>query len=113
MGCSFDLEPFLTAASFVAALAALGEDAFQSHLAGRFEHGVAIRDEFVRITDGISGLQYLFQKTLAFVERDVPQIVAVEIQEIEQKERGGSRARKVRDAVRIGDRNAGLDEAET
>ena len=58
------------------------------------------------------GVKISFQQPLALFERDAAQIVAIQIEQVEQEQRDGSGSRQMRDAVGIGHRDARLDEAE-
>ncbi len=94
------------------AVAALGEDAFESVGARGFEHGVAVGREVVGEADVIGGREDFREQALAVFEAHAAQVVTVEIEQIEEEQRDWSGARQVRDAVGVGDRDARLDEAE-
>ena len=108
----FDLHPIAAAASFVFAAARFGHDAFQAVGARGFEHRIAIHGEEVGNMNALGWRDNFRQQALALFERYAAQIVAIEIQQIEQEKvhRGGSR--EMRDRVWVGHRDARLDQAE-
>ena len=111
-GLDFDFVPVLSAASFVLAGAAFGQDTFEAVGSCGFEHRGAVGDEVIRKPDVIGGSQDFFEQRLAILERNTAQVVAIQIQQVEQEQRDGSGSRQVGDAVGIRDRDSGLDEAE-
>ena len=92
----FDLDPIAAAPSFVFASARFGHDAFQPVGARGFEHRVAIHGEEIGNVNAFGGSHDFRQQALAFFERHSAQIVAVQIQQIEQET--GSPASSGKDA---------------
>src|SRR6266567_4300457 len=99
----------MATASFVLAVPMFRDNALETVLPRGLEHLVAIRDEVAGIADVIGGFQYLIQQLFSALQRDGSQIVAVQVQQVEQKDRGRSRTGQVRDAVWIGNGDARLD----
>ncbi len=77
-----DLQPLATAPFFVATAAALSHNSFNALLLGRFEQLRALI-KMIGVADGTTRSKNLGQNLLAFFERDSPQIVAVDVDEIE------------------------------
>src|SRR5262249_10651173 len=105
-------QPAVAAASFILAVAALGDNAFEPGLARRFEHLLAVDLEVIGASDAVGVGDDLPEELLALLERDAAEIVSVEIQQIEEKQRRRGRAGEVRDAIGVGNADARLDEVE-
>src|SRR3989442_1902399 len=82
--CDLDLQPFRCAAFFVATVAFLGEDAFQSLLFRDLEQCDPLLSRImIRVADYFVGYQNFLEHTLALFECDAPEIVSIEIEQIE------------------------------
>ena len=81
LGAGF-LDPVVAAAGMIAAVADLGDDALEPDLAGMRVHLAAVDLEALAELDVGAGDQ-LLQMRLALDQRQLPQIVAVEIEQIE------------------------------
>src|SRR5437762_551866 len=79
-----DLQPFRCAALLVATVAFLREDAFQALLFRDLEQCDPLLSRImIRVADYFVGYQNFLEHTLALFECDAPEIVSIEIEQIE------------------------------
>ena len=83
------LSPVHTAAGFVRRIETLGDNALEMHPTGRSQHRVARRLEVIDVAQGRRQLrlgEQSLQSRLAFAQRQLAQIVALDEQKVEGKE---------------------------
>jgi hypothetical protein len=108
----FVLYPIGSAARFVEAVGALGDDALYSLSFGSGEEFRTISDKVIRVADQIARLEDFFEQPLSRDEGKAAQILAVEIEKIEGEEHAGIFSRESSNGAGIGDGDAALEELE-
>lgn len=84
---TLNFQPLLRATTAIVAVAALADDALQAQPAGSIEKRRALRLDMIRVTHAaafeFSGSQQLGKCAFAFQQRDLPQILSIEVKQIE------------------------------
>ena len=104
-----DLQPVAAAPAFVRTIGAFRQNAFQAALPGRLQHLRTHAGEVVGEADMVGGLYDFVQQALPLDQRDGAQVMPVQVEQVEQKQRDRGLAGQVRDGVGVGDRDARLD----
>src|SRR5882672_10734865 len=79
----FDLQPIARPFFLIGAVAFLGEDAFQSALAGYFKQLAALLGIVVGVSNDFSGFEHGLQQFLPHLQTHSAQVVAIEVEQIE------------------------------
>ena len=106
----FDFQPLAAAARFVRARSVFGHHALEAGFARRLQQLRAGARKGLGYAQRRARRHHLLEQLAAFAQAHPPQIVTIQVEQVEDEIDGRLRARQVRHGIRIGVRDARLDQ---